>query len=308
MVDQVVVHAPKWLDRAAFPFLPRFVTTSAGRLHYVDEGPREAEPVLLVHGTPSWSFEYRHVIPKLAATRRVIAVDHLGFGLSDRPRAFDYTPEAHTRVLREALERLGIARFSLVVHDFGGPIALPLAVDEPERVAALVVLNSWMWDFASEPAFAMGSRLMASAVGRFMYRWLNASLRLIMPFAYADKRRLTRAIHAQYLAPFRDRAARVQVLWALACALTRSARSFQELWQARAKLASIPTQIVWGLGDRALPPSMLARFREALPHARIAELPGVGHWPQEEAPEAVAELLDGFLPRNAGARAKLAGA
>lgn len=288
--------------------MSRFVPTGAGRLHYVDEGPRDAEPVLLVHGTPSWSFEYRHIIAKLAVTRRVIAIDHLGFGLSERPRDFDYSPEAHTRVLREALERWGVERFSLVVHDFGGPIALPLALEEPTRIAALVVLNSWMWDFASEPPFERGARLMATAFGRFMYRWLNASLRLIMPYAYADKRRLTRRIHAQYLAPFRDREARVRVLWSLACALTRSAGSFRALWERRAKLLGIPAQIVWGLGDRALPPSVLERWRMALPQAEVAELSGVGHWPQEEAPEAVAALLDGFLPRGVSVRAKLAGA
>jgi haloalkane dehalogenase len=301
MVDEFAPpEPPKWLDRNAFPFVSRFISTSAGRLHYVDEGPRDGEVVLLVHGTPSWSFEYRRLIPLLAKTRRVIAIDHLGFGLSDRPHQFEYTPEAHTRVLREALTLLGLSRFSLVVHDFGGPIALPLAVEAPERVASLVVLNSWMWDFASEPAFAKGARFMATFVGRFMYRWLNASLRLIMPFAYADKRKLTPAVHAQYLAPFRDRDARVQVLWTLACALTRSARRFTALWEARSRLATIPTQIVWGLADRALPPSMLERWRSGLPQARVHELAGAGHWPHEEAPEEVARVLDGFLSRKTG--------
>jgi haloalkane dehalogenase len=299
---------PAWVDRTAFPFASRFVQTSAGRLHYVDEGPRDAAPVLLVHGTPSWSFEYRHVIARLAQSRRVIAIDHLGFGLSERPQSFDYSPEAHARVLREAVERLGLERFSLVVHDYGGPIALPLAIEAPERIESLVVLNSWMWDFGSEPQFVKATRLMATAFGRFMYRFLNASLRLIMPLAYAERRRLTRAIHSQYLAPFRDRDARVRVLWALARALTSSARTFQGLWAARAKLAQIPALVVWGLGDRALPPSMLERWREALPEARVVPLQGIGHWPQEEAPEAVAEALDGFLPRAAGVRAKLAGA
>jgi haloalkane dehalogenase len=149
---------------------------------------------------------------------------------------------------------------------------------------------------------------MATALGRFMYRWLNASLRLIMPYAYADRRRLTPAIHAQYLAPFRDREARVRVLWTLACALTRSAASFTALWEARGKLAGVPAQIVWGLGDRALPPSMLERWRAALPQARVAELADAGHWPQEEAPEAVVSLLDSFLPRPSAARANLSGA
>src|SRR5687767_10540954 len=98
MVDQdEKVDGPEWLDRVAFPFRSRFLQTQHGHVHYVDEGPPGSdEVVLLVHGTPSWSFEYRHVIPELSKSRRVIAVDHLGFGLSDRPKDFDYTPESHT--------------------------------------------------------------------------------------------------------------------------------------------------------------------------------------------------------------------
>jgi haloalkane dehalogenase len=310
MVDQIEqVDDPAWLDRAAFPFRPRFVETRYGRVHYVDEGPAGAdEVVLLIHGTPSWSFEYRHVIPELSRSRRVIAVDHLGFGLSDRPEDFAYTPEAHTEVLREVVERLGLSRFSLVVHDYGGPIALPLALEAPERIRGLVVLNSWMWRLDEDPKFERGARLMGSWLGRFLYRWLNASLRLLMPFAYADRRKLTPAIHAQYLSVFPGRDDRERVLWALARALRGSSRTFARLWAERARLALIPSLIVWGLGDRALPPELLERFRQALPHARVAALREAGHWPQEEAPAEVARLLDGFLPRAQVLRSKLASA
>jgi haloalkane dehalogenase len=309
MVDQIEsAGEPAWLDREAFPFESRFVHTKFGRVHYIDEGPRDGAVVLLVHGTPSWSFEYRHVIAALARTRRVIAFDHLGFGLSQRPEGFDYSPEAHSEVLREVLDELELKRFSLVVHDYGGPIALPIAVAEPERIHSLVVLNSWMWWLPEEAKLARGARLAGSWLGRFMYRWLNASLRLLMPYGYADRRRLTPQVHGQYLAPFARREARERVLWALARALWASRPSLQLLWASRAQLADIPSLIVWGLGDRALPSSVLLRFRQALPQARVEALTGVGHWPQEEAPEEVARLLDGFLPRACDLRAKLASA
>ena len=303
MVDQNA-----WVDREAYPFRPRYVETTFGRVHYIDEGPANGEVVLLVHGTPSWSFEYRHVIPVLARTRRVIAVDHLGFGLSERPVGFAYSPEAHTAVLREVAAKLRLLRFALVVHDYGGPIALPLAVAEPERVSSLVVLNSWMWHLAEDPKVAQGARWLDGGLGRFMYRWLNVSLRLLMPLGYAVRSRLTPQIHAQYLTPFAQRAARDRVLWALLCALLLSRESFEKLWTGRARLASIPSLIVWGSGDRALPPGTLERWRQALPQARVQELVGVGHWPQEEAPAEVARLLDGFLPRALGSQAMLAGA
>lgn len=304
MIDHIEAGTD-WLDRAAFPFESRFLETRFGRVHYVDEGPRDGELVLLVHGTPSWSFEYRHLIPVLARTRRVIAVDHLGFGLSERPADFAYTPEAHTAVLREVIDRLQLTRFALLVHDYGGPIALPIAVAEPERISSLVLLNTWFWSLQTDREFLRLARFAASFVGRLLYRWFNASLRLIMPSAYADRRKLTPRVHAQYLAPFRLRADRERVLWTLARSLVSSSPSFGKIWDGRARLGAIPSLVVWGLGDSALKPYMLERVRAALPHARVETLAGVGHWPQEEAPDAVARLLDGFLPRAPTARDKL---
>ena len=95
------------------------------------------------------------------------------------------------------------------------------------------------------------------------------------------------------------------VLWALARALLESAPALAKLWDARARLAQIPALVLWGLGDRALPPRLLERFRQAWPQARIQELAGVGHWPHEEAPEVVARSLDEFLPRGPAAQVKL---
>src|SRR3954469_6547677 len=88
---------PAWLDRDAYPFTPRRLRLPEGTLSYVDEG--EGPPILFVHGTPTWSFEYRHLIRALARTPRCVAVDLLGFGLSERPPGFAYTPEAHAAVL-----------------------------------------------------------------------------------------------------------------------------------------------------------------------------------------------------------------
>jgi haloalkane dehalogenase len=93
----------------------------AGRMHYVDEG--HGAPIVFVHGTPTWSYEWRHVVRALARTHRCIAPDHLGFGLSDRPRNFPYTPEAHAESFAAFITRLNPPPFTLVVHDFGGPIA-----------------------------------------------------------------------------------------------------------------------------------------------------------------------------------------
>ena len=283
---------PAWVDRVAYPFESKWLELPSGRMHYVDEGRGPA--ILFVHGTPTWSFEWRHLISGLRATHRCVAVDHLGFGLSERPADASYTPEAHAERLRDFVARLGLERFTLVVHDFGGPIGLPLALGSG-RVERLVVLNSWMWSFADDAEMTKRAKMVAGGLGKFLYRRLNASLRLITPSAYGDRKKLTKAIHAQYLNVFPDADSRERVLYALALALTGSAAHYDALWQQRAALASLPALVVWGLKDTAFRPNQLARWREALPHARVVELPAAGHWPHEEEPEAVLAAVRDFV-------------
>jgi haloalkane dehalogenase len=137
--------------------------------------------------------------------------------------------------------------------------------------------------------------MVSGGFGRFLYRRLNASLRLITPRAYGDRRKLTPAIHAQYLAVFPDADSREHVLWALARALNGSAAFYDGLWQRRAQLAGVPALVIWGMKDTAFRPSQLARWRTVLPDARFLELPAAGHWPHEEEPETVETAIREFL-------------
>jgi haloalkane dehalogenase len=288
-----VESVPAWLDKQAYPFASRWVDVGVGKLHYVDEG--QGPVILFVHGTPTWSFEYRHLIAELRATHRCIAVDHLGFGLSDRPADAEYTPEAHAQRLRAFVDKLGLTRFTLVVHDFGGPIGLPLALDGSGRVERVVVLNSWMWSFTDDAEMTKRARMVAGGFGKFLYRRLNASLKLITPSAYGDRRKLTKAIHRQYLEVFPDPDSRERVLYALALSLLGSSAHYEGLWQRRAELAKVPVLIVWGVKDSAFRPRQLAKWREAVPTAQVVEVPTSGHWPHEEEPQAVLAALRAFL-------------
>ncbi len=163
---------PAWLDRAAWPWAPRIVTLPEGDLHYVDEGA--GPTVVFVHGTPTWSFEWRHALAALSATHRVLALDHLGFGLSDRPAAATYTPEAHAARFAQFMDRVVRAGpVSLVVHDFGGPIGLDWALDHAERIQHLVVVNSWMWPLDEDPGMRRQAAMISGAVGRWLYRRMD---------------------------------------------------------------------------------------------------------------------------------------
>ena len=284
------METPPWLDRRAWPWAPRSLDLSEGRIHYVDEG--SGPPVVLVHGTPTWSFEWRHVIAGLLDHARTIALDHLGFGLSERPRGAGYRPEDHARRFAQWVDHvIPLDRFHLAVHDFGGPIALDWALDHADRLLSITVLNSWMWSFEDDPRMARGARLIGSGVGRLLYRCGNASQRLVMPSAYGDRRKLTRDIHRQYLSVFPDAESRERVLFVLARSLLGSSRWFETLWQRRGRLAGVPIELVWGMRDSAFPPYILQRWQRAMPHAHTSAIAGAGHWPHEEEPAAVVEAL-----------------
>jgi haloalkane dehalogenase len=289
-------HAGR-IDRRAYPFESRWCHLPQGRMHYVDEGA--GEPIVFVHGTPTWSFEWRHLIVDLRADHRCLAADHFGFGLSDRPAGFGFTPEAHAEAFAAFLQQLDLPPFTLVVHDFGGPIALPFALRRPERVRRLVVVNSWMWSLRGDRAIERAAKVAASPLGRLLYERLNVSPRLLMPSAYADRRRLTPAIHRHYLDRFPDRDARREVLWTLARSLLGSSDHFASLWTAREALRAMPAAIIWGTRDGVLPLGMLRRWREGLPHAVVTELDRSGHWPHEEQPDEMLRALRAFLSRSA---------
>ena len=286
------MSTPGWLDRAGWPYEARWFPVREGRLHYVDEGA--GDTLVLVHGTPTWSYEWRHAIAGMRGGHRVVALDHLGFGLSDRPADAGYAPEDHARRFRAVIEHVAPSGpFTLVVHDFGGPIALDWALDHADRLTRLVVVNSWMWSFDDDPSMRRKAAMIRGAVGRWLYRRLNASQRLIMPSAYGDRRRLTPAIHQQYLQPFPDPDSRERVLFALAQSMLGSSAFFDALWQRRARLASVPVHLLWGMRDSAFPPSFLERWQRALPQARTTAFASAGHWPHEEEPEAFVRALQG---------------
>lgn len=303
MPDDPSAAMPDWLDRAAYPFRTRTLTTSEGRLSYVDEG--DGPPVVLVHGTPTWSFLWRGLITRLAgAGYRVIAPDHLGFGLSDKPAGAAYTPADHARRLRALLDALDVRGATLVLHDFGGPIGLAAMLDRPgmlggpDAITGLVLLNTWGWGLTGDRRLAVVGRLGASALGRVLCLRYNAEPRWLIPAVFADRRRLTPAAHRQYIAPFPDPDSR-EGPWALAQALLGASAWYDGLWerlQVRSEaLARVPALLVWGMRDPVFGPAYLSRWRGLLPHAQAAEVADSGHFVQEEAPDVLAARVLAFL-------------
>lgn len=284
---------PVWLDTDAYPFSRWAWPLSQGMLRGIDEG--QGPPLVLVHGTPTWSFEYRHIVAGLRESRRCLAPDHFGFGLSDTPEGFSYSPEAHAAVFGSWMDTLALEKADFVLHDFGGPIALDWMLRHPERVGRVIIMNSFAWRLDDDPKRARVPRLVGGGLGRFLYRWANASVELLLPSFYGDKSKLTAAVHDHYRAPFRNREKRERVLHALARSLTQSSSYFGSLWERRGALADKPALVIWGLKDSAFPNSFLSRWKEYFPTACTVELAEAGHWPHEEASPEVLRAIRSFL-------------
>lgn len=284
----LATDALPWLDRALYPFSPRRFATAHGAMSYVDVG--RGPVVLLVHGTPSWSFEWRHVIEALSGDHRVIAPDHLGFGLSDKPADAPLAPADHAARLDALVRHLALRDVTLVVHDFGGPIGLPLALRGDGAIGRVVVLNTWMWSNAGDRGVARVDRFVRSALGRFLYMRLNASPRWLLPAVFGKRFRLTKAVHRHYTAPFGVRADRAAP-YALALSLAGANAWYEALWAKRDALTKLPMTIVWGERDPAFGATHLERWTSSFPCAEVVRLPDVGHFPAEEAPEPVTAAI-----------------
>ncbi|MEQ8683955.1 MAG: alpha/beta fold hydrolase [Imperialibacter sp.] len=287
-------QTPLWLDESLYPFSHRHIDLPSGRMHYVDEG--QGEVLLFVHGTPAWSFLYREQIKTLRTKYRCIAMDHIGFGLSDKPGKFDGTPQAHSANLSLFAEKLGLANITLVVHDFGGPIGLSFALAHPEKVKKLVILNTWLWKTAHNPDVQKVDKAVNSRLGKFIYLHTNFSPSILMKKAFHNKSKLTKAIHRHYIRPFPDEASRWGLLQ-LAQSLLGSSDWYEEQFEQLHKWQGKPALILWGTKDQFIKPAFLDRWKEALPRATIRTF-DVGHFVQEEAPQEVCDAIGDFVQKS----------
>jgi haloalkane dehalogenase len=283
---------PGWVDVALFPFASRWIEVGDGRMHTVDEGA--GRPVVFVHGAPAWSFLWRGAIRALRDRHRCIAPDLLGYGLSEQPRGFSYHPREQARCLTALLAQLDVRDATLVVHDWGGPIGLAWALEQPERVRDVVLFNTWLWSVRGTLRGELTGRLFASRPWAWLERRHSLSTRFFLPGVMGERRKLAPDVHRHYREPFRDPRSREPnvVLWR---EIFGAGDWLASLWARRAALASKPALVVWGLADRAFTRADLERWLAALPHARVETFPRAGHFVQEEEPEAVARLLAEFV-------------
>lgn len=279
-----------WIDPHLYPFASHSFETPAGRLHYVDEGT--GRPVVFIHGTPTWSFLYRHLVATLSPDYRCLAPDNLGFGLSDRPAGWTYRPADHARNVEHFIDGLGLRDIILVVHDYGGPIGLSYALAHPDNVRGIVVFNSWLWPLDKEASVRFGGRLMDSRVGRWLYERQNFSVRSMLRRSWGDKATLTPEVYQAYAGAFPTPGSRFPT-WVLAREVIGSSVWYASLWDQRSRLAATPMLLVWGERDFAFGKA-LPRWQSAFPWAASHRFPDAGHFVPEERPAEVARLVSEF--------------
>lgn len=292
----------------SWPFRANYYDGSGFPMHFVDEG-EGSETLLLLHGEPTWGYLYRHQIPVWTTNHRVVAVDHMGFGKSATPAEQTYWLQDHIDNLERFVLALDLTGVTLVMHDFGGPVGMGLAIRHPDRIRRIVSVNGptpagqpdllerVTANAAVSPWFqwilkAEGDGVLEQVLGQLDYNILS-TLKLN---GFERNEIITESWLAAYRAPFPTPGeAAGGIGWAKGFAT--AAHSFEEPDAAtRRELARKDALAIWGEADLTLHAEhFLPLFRQAFPDGQAQRLAGVGHYSPEDAPDEVAQLVSDFV-------------
>ncbi len=281
-----------WLNTKEYPFAHNYLTVDGAQLHYIDEGLGEV--LLFVHGTPSWSFEFRNVIKYLSKKYRCIALDHIGFGLSDKPAGYDYSIQNHTATLLKLINHLQLNQFTMLVHDFGGIIGLAAAEQIPDKISKLIILNTWCRSIQDEPEYKKMKGILGSPLMPILYRYFNFSAKYILPAAFGERSRLTPEVHQQYLKPFGNASERNGTV-AFAKSLLRDQDYYASIGKKLTVLKNKPVLIIWGMKDSFITEKHLLWMQEQFPAAEVVKYEDAGHFVLEEKSVVAGPVIEAFL-------------
>jgi haloalkane dehalogenase len=275
---------------SGYPFEPHYLEQGGLRMHYVEEG--SGEPVLLLHGEPTWSYLYRKVIPPVAAVARVVAPDYFGFGRSDKPVERDwYTYDRHYESIERFVDELDLHALTLVVHDWGGPIGFRLAVERPDRVARLVVLNTGIFSGRPPGEEWLRFRAFVRRVGTDLEpgRLVRSACAKEIGDDVAD------GYDAPYPAP-ESKTGAVMFPELVPDGPDHPSAAAMLRVSAGLRAWTRPALVLWSDSDAIFPPRVAERFAERIPGAELGEIVvGADHFVQEDAGEEVASRIAGWL-------------
>ncbi|MFQ5559803.1 MAG: alpha/beta fold hydrolase [Nitrospinota bacterium] len=290
------------VKKELYPFTSHFLDIDGQRLHYLDEGT--GEPVLMLHGNPTWSFYFRNLVSALRENYRVIVPDHIGCGLSDKPgdKLYDYTLKQRIDDIDHLLKALNIdSGISLVLHDWGGMIGMGYAVRSPEKIKKIVLLNTGAFHLPPAKRFPFLLRIgRDTQVGAFLIRGLNAFV--LLAASVCPRKRLLKDVRDAYLAPYNSWKNRIATLRFVQDIPLKSGDKcydlVSEVQQNLHRFKSTPVMLLWGMKDFVFDKHFFKKWLEFFPDAETHAFENGGHYIlEDEGPECLDRIKE-FLQKK----------
>ncbi|OGU11354.1 MAG: alpha/beta hydrolase [Geobacteraceae bacterium GWC2_58_44] len=283
-----------------YPFSGHTLDLDGLSYHYIDEGA--GDPVVMVHGNPSWSFYYRNLVLALRGRYRCIVPDHIGCGLSDKPGddRYDYTLSRRVDDLERLIDHLGLnEKITLVLHDWGGMIGMAYATRHPERIGRLVLLNTAAFPMPREKKFPLGLKICRdTALGTLLVRGFNA-FSLGASIVGCKKNPMSEELKRAYRSPYNSWANRIATLrFVQDIPLAPGDRNYalvSEIAAGLHRFSELPIAIFWGELDFVFDTTFLAEWKRRFPNASVKSYPDAGHYILEDMKEEVVPMIADFL-------------
>ncbi len=293
---EIMPDAEPW--RALYPFASRELRLDGHRYHYLDEGLGDV--LLLVHGNPTWSFYWRNLVLGLRGQYRLIVPDHIGCGLSDKPRHYAYRLSQHIENLKRLVSELDLRQITLLSHDWGGPIGLGVATALPDRFARFVMFNTAAFRSTWMPWRIRVCR--TPVLGRIAVQGMNVFAKAAIRMAVNKPDRMTSAVRSGLVAPYNSWGNR-QAIYRFVedIPMSPEAPSYQTLADIESRLSLLkaqPWMFIWGMRDWCFKPQFLERFLDHFPKAEVHRLNDAGHYVIEDAYEEIIPLVAQFLQKH----------
>jgi haloalkane dehalogenase len=288
-------------DSGLYPFESRYITIDGHRLHYIEEG--NGDPVVMLHGNPSWSFYYRNLIRRLSPFYHCIVPDHIGMGYSDKPRddKYNYTLSQRVMDLEEFLAAKGINRnITLIMHDWGGIIGMSFACRHPQSIKKVVVLNTAAFHFPEGKKIPLFLRFTRTIPGEFLLRAFN-SFSIGATHVGVQRKVLPRKVRMAYTAPYNSWKNRIGILrFVQDIPLKKNHPAYDLVTEVQNNLhlfSNRPVLIVWGVKDKIFDKDFLDKWISYFPQATVYRFEDCGHYVLEDAQEEIGNLVVDFLAK-----------
>ncbi|TXT57245.1 MAG: hypothetical protein BAJALOKI1v1_1830005 [Promethearchaeota archaeon] len=279
-----------------FPFTPYFERINGFNMHYVDEG--EGEPIVCIHGMPTWSYLYRKFITQLSKEYRVIAPDQMGFGKSDVPQDKQYIMEEHVDNLKTLLLRLNLSDITLIVQDWGGPIGFGFSVDYPERIKRLVIMNTsiGVMKEGKNPWYQ-------PLVEKGIYKQFIMNIGGLLKGGIHNKDKITDVMIKAYEAPFPSEEYYIGAFaWPKDIPIGDAHPSASIMTHVRKNLYKLDKKekiLIWGIKDPIFPKKLISWWKNIYPDIDIHKISNASHFLQEDVPDHIIALIKKFLKSTA---------